>query len=96
MAGMYMSVMMVRDVMVTVYVVFCRHGWHAHVSNDGQRSHGYCVCCFFVDMAGMYMSVMMVRDLMVTVYVVFCRHGWHAHVSNDGQRSHGYCVCCFL
>ena len=46
MAGMYMSVMMVRDLMVTVYAVFCRHGWHAHVSNDGQRSHGYCVCCF--------------------------------------------------
>ena len=48
MAGMYMSVMMVRDLMVTVYAVFCRHGWHVHVSNDGQRfsSHGYCVCCF--------------------------------------------------
>ena len=36
MAGMYMSVMMVRDLMVTVYVVSCRHGWHVHVSNDGQ------------------------------------------------------------
>ena len=46
MAGMYMSVMMVRDHMVTVYVVSCRHGWYVHVSNDGQRSHGYCVCCF--------------------------------------------------
>ena len=50
MAGMYMSAMMVRDsaLMVTVYVVSCRHGWHVHVSNYGQgfSSHGYCVCCF--------------------------------------------------
>ena len=50
MAGMYMSVMMDRDsaFMVTVYVVSCRHGWHVHVSNDGQRFsfHGYCVCFF--------------------------------------------------
>ena len=48
MVDMYMSEMMVRDsaLMFTVYAVSCRHGWHVHVSNDGQRSHGYCVCCF--------------------------------------------------